>query len=84
MKMCNKVNRNPSLKYNENFTLLVSKCSGIVPLKDEIEDMPTGSLWDDLKEDYIEANPDSKTMDNNKTLKIPKDFTGPLPEPTNE
>ena len=84
MKMCNKVNRNPSLKHNENFTLLVSKCSGIVPLKDEIEDMPTGSLWDDLKEDYIEANPDSKTMDNNKTLKIPKDFTGPLPEPTND
>ena len=28
MKMCGKVNKNPTLKYNPNFQLLVSKCSG--------------------------------------------------------
>ena len=31
MKMCNKVNRNPSLAHNENFALLVSKCRGVIP-----------------------------------------------------
>ena len=86
MKMCNKVNRNPSLAQNENFALLVSKCRGVVPEVDEIKTMPTGSLWDELKEDYIKENPQSKTMDNNPTLKIPsKDYILPLPKPeTNE
>jgi len=82
MKMCNKVNRNPSLALNPNFSLLVSKCRGVVPEVDEIEAMPTGSLWDELKEDYIKENPQSKTMDNNPTLKIPpKDYILPLPKP---
>ena len=48
MKMCNKVNRNPSLAQNKNFALLVSKCRGVVPQVDEVETMPTGSLWDEL------------------------------------
>ena len=70
MKMCNKVNRNPSLAHNENFALLVSKCRGVIPQVDEVETMPTGSLWDELKEDYIKENPESKTLDNNNsTLK---------------
>ena len=56
MKMCNKVNRNPSLAQNPNFTLLVSKCRGVIPQSIETETMPTGSLWDELKEDYIEEN----------------------------
>ena len=83
MKMCNKVNRNPSPAQNKNFALLVSKCRGVVPEVDETENMPTGSLWDELKEDYIKANPDSKSMDNNNsTLKIPpKDYILPLPKP---
>ena len=82
MKMCNKVNRNPSLAQNENFALLVSKCRGVVPEIDEIEMMPTGSLWDELKDDYIKANPDSKSMDNNNsTLKTPpKNYILPKPE----
>ena len=82
MKMCNKVNRNSSLAQNENFALLVSKCRGVVPQVDEIENMPTGSLWDDLKDDYIKANPESKTLDNdNSTLKIPPDgYIMPKPE----
>ena len=85
MKMCNKVNRNSSLAQNENFALLVSKCRGVVPQVDEIENMPTGSLWDDLKDDYIKANPESNTLDNNSTLKMPpKDYILPLPKPKHE
>ena len=82
MKMCNKVNRNPSLAQNPNFTLLVSKCRGVIPQAIETETMPTGSLWDELKEDYINENPKSKTLDNNTTLKMPpKDYILPLPKP---
>ena len=86
MKMCNKVNRNPSLAQNKNFALLVSKCRGVVPEVDETENMPTGSLWDELKDDYIKANPDSKSMDNNNsTLKIPpKDYILPPPKPKDD
>ena len=86
MKMCNKVNRNPSLAQNKNFKLLVSKCRGVVPEVDETENMPTGSLWDELKDDYIKANPDSKSMDNNNsTLKIPpKDYILPPPKPKDD
>ena len=82
MKMCNKVNRNPSLAQNPNFTLLVSKCRGVIPQSIETESMPTGSLWEDLKEEYIKENPDSKTMDNNNTLKEPPEgYILPLPKP---
>ena len=83
MKMCNKVNRNPSLAQNQNFALLVSKCRGVVPQIDEIENMPTGSLWDELKQDYIKKNPDSKSLDNdNSTLKIPPEgYILPKPKP---
>ena len=86
MKMCNKVNRNPSLAQNENFALLVSKCRGVVPQVDEVETMPTGSLWDELKEDYIKENPESKTLDNNNsTLKIPPEgYILPKPKPIDE
>ena len=86
MKMCSKVNRNPSLAQNENFALLVSKCRGVVPQAVETEDMPTGSLWDELKEDYIKENPESKTLDNNNsTLKVPPEgYILPLPKPTDE
>tara|TARA_E500000318_G_scaffold134_2_gene190 strand:- start:366 stop:887 length:522 start_codon:yes stop_codon:yes gene_type:complete len=81
MKMCNKVNKNPSLARNENFALLVSKCRGVVPQVDEIENMPKGSLWDELKEDYVKENPDSKTMDNKALKQPPEDFILPLPKP---
>ena len=86
MKMCNKVNRNPSLAQNENFALLVSKCRGVVPQVDEVETMPTGSLWDELKDDYIKENPESKTLDNNNsTLKVPPEgYILPLPKPKDE
>jgi len=42
--MCGKVNKNPTLKYNPNFHLLVAKCSGIVIPENK---KPDGSLWDD-------------------------------------
>ena len=86
MKMCNKVNRNPSLAQNPNFTLLVSKCRGVIPQAIETESMPTGSLWDELKEEYIKENPDSKSMDNNNsTLKIPPEgYILPLPKPKDD
>ena len=83
MKMCSKVNRNPSLAQNENFALLVSKCRGVIPQAVETEEMPTGSLWDELKEDYIKENPESKTLDNNNsTLKMPPEgYILPKPKP---
>ena len=86
MNMCNKVNRNPSLAQNKNFALLVSKCRGVVPQVDEVENMPTGSLWDELKDDYIKKNPDSKTLDNNNsTLKIPPEgYILPKPKPKDD
>ena len=48
--------------------------------------MPRGSLWEELKDDFIKENPDSKTLDNNNsTLKMPpKDFILPKPKPKDE
>ena len=59
MKMCGKVNKNPTIQRNENFALLVSKCSGIIIPENK---KPEGSLWDDLKNDYKKENPDIKLM----------------------
>ena len=59
MKMCGKVNNNPTIAHNPNFQLLVSKCSGInIPENKK----PKGSLWDDLKDDFKKENPDVKLM----------------------
>ena len=88
MKMCGKVNRNPTLKYNPNFQLLVSKCSGII-INDENQERPEGSAWDDLRDDYqnLPEHKDKKFMGTKdimkkNTLKIPpKDFLMPLPKP---
>ena len=51
---------------------------------DEVETMPTGSLWDELKDDYIKANPDSKSMDNSTLKMPPKDYILPPPKPKDE
>jgi len=58
MKMCGRVNNNPSLAHNENFRLLVSKCRGIIPTKDTTRPNDSKSAWDDLKNDYKKENPD--------------------------
>ena len=59
MKMCGKVNKNPTIARNPNFQLLVSKCSGIIIPENK---KPKGSLWDDLKDGYKKENPDIKLM----------------------
>ena len=81
MKMCNKVNRNPTLKYNENFDLLVSKCKGIVPVNMNEERPERKNLWKEEKKKYLKDNPDAKTMDNTTLKMPPKEYILPLPKP---
>ena len=86
MKMCGRVNSNPSLAYNENFNLLVSKCRGVTPTKIDNRPDNSGSAWDDLKNDYKKENPDvnlmgDKFLNKKKKLKIPKYLTEELPVP---
>ena len=84
MKMCNKVNRNPTLKRNENFNLLVSKCEGVIPTKVEEARPIEKNTWKGIKKEYLEANPDAKTMDNTTLKMPPKDYILPLPKPKDE
>ena len=84
MKMCNKVNRNPTLKRNENFNLLVSKCEGITPMTVEEERPVEKNTWKGMKKDYLESNPDAKTMDNTTLKMPPKDYILPVPKPKND
>jgi len=91
MKMCGRVNNNPSLTYNENFRLLVSKCRGITPTRDNTRPDDGKSNWDELKDDYKKENPDitimgDKFINSKKKLKIPKYLTDekiilPVPKP---
>ena len=91
MKMCGRVNNNPSLEQNKNFNLLVSKCRGVSPTKINNRPNNSGSAWDDLKNDYKEENPDitlmgDKFLKKKNTLKIPKYLTDeeiilPVPKP---
>ena len=91
MKMCGRVNSNPSLAQNENFRLLVMKCRGITPARDSTRPENTKSLWDDMKDGYKKENPDLKLMGDKiigpskSKLKIPpKDYILPLPKPKND
>ena len=68
MKMCGRVNNNPSLAYNENFRLLVSKCRGVTPVKLDNRPDDGKSKWDELKDDYKKENPEIKLM-NDKIIK---------------
>ncbi len=93
MKMCGRVNSNPSLALNENFALLVSKCRGVTPARDNTRPTDSQSLWDDMKDDYKKENPDVNLMGDKfikpskKKLVIPKYLTEdesvilPLPKP---
>ena len=62
MKMCGRVNSNPSLANNENFKLLVSKCTGVTPSKADNRPDDKDSLWDSMKDEYKEENPDVTLM----------------------
>ena len=84
MKMCNKVNRNPSLAHNENFALLVSKCRGVIPTKAEENRPVEKKTWKGMKKEYLESNPDAKTMDNTTLKMPPKDYILPLPKPKDD
>ena len=85
MKMCGKVNNNPTLQRNPSFALLVSKCSGIIIPENK---KPEGSHWDDLKDNYKKENPDIKLMGDSKLL-MPKNINDetiilPLPKPVDD
>ena len=96
MKMCGRVNSNPSLAQNENFRLLVMKCRGVTPARDNTRPSDSKSLWDDMKDDYKKENPDIKLMGDKfikpgkKKLVIPKYLTEegsvivPLPKPKDD
>ena len=91
MKMCGRVNSNPSLALNENFALLVSKCRGVAPTRDNTRPSNSQSLWDDMKDEYKKENPDIKLMGDKfinqgkSKLKIPpKDYILLKPKPKNE
>ena len=79
MKMCGRVNSNPSLALNNNFALLVSKCRGVTPTRDNTRPNDSKSHWDNLKDNYKEENPDLKLM-GDKLLLPPKDYKMPVPE----
>ena len=88
MKMCGRVNSNPSLALNENFALLVSKCRGVTPSGDNTRPADSQSLWDDMKDEYKKENPDIQLMGDkfinpgkSKLKMPPKDYILPLPKP---
>jgi hypothetical protein len=96
MKMCGRVNSNPSLAYNSNFDLLVAKCRGVTPARDNTRPSDSQSLWDDMKDEYKKENPDVQLMGDKfikpskKKLIIPKYLTEegsvilPLPKPKDD
>ena len=91
MKMCGRVNSNPTLKHNPSFNLLVSKCVGVTPTGSNTRPSDDKSLWDNMKDDYKKENPDVKLMNDKligpkkSKLKIPpKDYILPLPKPKND
>ena len=81
MKMCGRVNGNPTLKHNPEFNLLVSKCRGIAPTSLDNRPDDDNSNWDLMKDTYKKENPDVKIMGDKKIMKKPsKSYDIPLPE----
>ena len=88
MKMCGRVNSNPTLKHNPSFNLLVSKCVGVAPTGNNTRPSDDKSLWDNMKDNYKKENPELNLMGDKiigpskSKLKIPpKDYILPLPKP---
>ena len=88
MKMCGRVNSNPSLAFNSNFDLLVAKCRGVTPARDNTRPADSQSLWDDMKDEYKKENPEVNLMGDkfinpgkSKLKMPPKDYILPLPKP---
>ena len=91
MKMCGRVNSNPSLANNENFDLLVAKCRGVTPSRDNTRPVDSQSLWDDMKDEYKKENPEINLMNDkligpskSKLKMPPKGYILPLPKPKDE
>ena len=91
MKMCGRVNSNPSLALNENFSLLVSKCRGVTPARDNTRPSDSKSLWDDMKDEYKKENPDVNLMGDkfinsgkSKLKMPPKGYILPKPKPKDD
>ncbi len=91
MKMCGRVNSNPSLAYNSNFDLLVAKCRGVTPARDNTRPSDSQSLWDDMKDEYKKENPEINLMGDkligpskSKLKMPPKDYILPLPKPKDD
>ena len=91
MKMCGRVNSNPSLALNKNFALLVDKCRGVTPARDNTRPDDSKSLWDDMKDQYKKENPEINLMGDkfinsgkSKLKMPPKDYILPLPKPKDE
>ena len=74
---------------NENFALLVSKCRGVTPARDNTRPTDSKSHWDVLKDEYKKENPDIQLMGDKfinsgkSKLKIPPKevMILPLPKP---
>ena len=91
MKMCGRVNSNPTLKHNPSFNLLVSKCVGVTPTGSNTRPSDDKSLWDNMKDNYKKKNPDVNLMGDkfinpgkSKLKMPPKDYILPLPKPKND
>ena len=91
MKMCGRVNANPSLAHNKNFRLLVSKCRGIDPVRLDSRPENGKSKWDELKDDYKKENPEINLMGDkfiksskSKLKNPPKNYILPLPKPKDD
>ena len=91
MKMCGRVNSNPSLALNENFALLVSKCRGVTPARDNTRPENDKSHWDELKDDYKKENPELNLMGDkfinsgkSKLKMPPKGYILPKPKPKDD
>ena len=63
---------------------LVSKCRGVIPTKAEENRPVEKNTWKGMKKEYLEANPDAKTMDNTTLKMPPKDYILPLPKPKDD
>ena len=62
MKMCGRVNSNPTLKHIPEFALLVNKCRGIAPTSLDNRPDDAKSHWDSMKDTYKKKNPDVTIM----------------------
>ena len=82
LKVCNKYADRP---LPPQFATVAEKCKGMKSRSNNRRNTAETKdpLWDQMKQKYLQENPDKLTYDTTKkNLMIPKDITGPLPIPT--